>query len=95
MFETVTRECFEEIRVIEKDSKMKIVDVDNILSFNDVDFCHQIDTICPVLSAALKGSLGSIHTDTHEAKVCRTTLYGAIFKIRYVGLFILNWTGLE
>ena len=70
------------------------IDVDNILSFKDVDFCHELDAICPVLSAALKGSLGSIHEDTHEAKVCCTTLYGAIFKIRYATLIIFDWKGL-
>ena len=80
--ESVTRECFEEVIAMEKTSTMKVVDVDKFLEFNYVDFCEQIDTICPVLSAALKGSLGSIHVDTHEAKICRTGVYGAIFKIR-------------
>jgi len=78
----VTRECFEEIEKVKKNSNMKDVTVDKILEFNDVKFCDQIDTLCPILSAALKGSLGSIQTDSHEAKFCRTGLYGAIFKIR-------------
>jgi len=62
---------------------MKNADVENLLNFNDIKLAEQIDSLCPNLSSALKGALGSINEDPDEAKICRSTCYGALFKSRY------------
>ena len=64
---------------------MTEADVESLLQFKDEDFCKEIDEVCPTLSLALRGALGALKEDSLEARICRSTVYGAIFKIRYYG----------
>ena len=65
---------------VERNSSMKSTKVKDIMEFDDVNFCEEIDKLCPVLSESLKGAQGSIHQDSLRAKICRTTVHGALFK---------------
>ena len=67
---------------VERNSNMKSTKVKDIMEFDDIKFCEEIDKLCPVLSESLKGAQGSIHEDSLRAKICRTTVYGALFKTR-------------
>lgn len=78
----ITAACYAEIQNIEKHSFMKEADSSSIKELNDLVLCEQIDTLCPVLSSALKGAQGSVHRDTNDAKICRTLCYGSVFKTR-------------
>jgi len=70
--------------LVERTSNIKDSSVESLLTFSDVELAKQIDELCPVLSTSLKGALGSINEDSKEAKICRSTCYGALFKIRYI-----------
>ena len=61
---------------------MSKADVSSMRKFEDEKISKEIDELCPTLSLALRGALGVLHEDSHEAQVCRSTTYGAIFKIR-------------
>ena len=67
---------------VERRSSMKGTNVDDLLKFNDVDFCKEIDRLCPVLSAALKGALGSKIEEAPSSFAVQTLYYGALFRNR-------------
>ena len=79
---------YEEFQAVEKTSSIKQTDIESLLNFSDSELAEEIGEICPVLSAALKGAMGSVNNrDKNEAKVARSTCYGTIFKIRYMRYF--------
>ena len=59
---------------------MKDTNVEKLVDFDNDGLCEQIEELCPVLSAALRGSLGMKETD--ETKAVRVGIYGSIFKSR-------------
>lgn len=81
----ISKSCYDELRDI-KD--LQAVDMKTIVNFDDVDACKNIDTLCPVLSSALKGAMGGkdqqIDGESPSDHAIRSLCYGAIFKARYV-----------
>ena len=77
---SVSAKCKSEMEEVERKSSIKTVDVASLTSFDDNSFCKEIDELCPVLSAALKGASGATCND----KIGPHTLcYGALFKAWY------------
>ena len=74
--------CNHEVRNMLNTSMTKS-DVGSLLTFEDEKFSTEIDQLCPTLSLALRGALGVLNEDSKEARICRSTIYGTIFKIRY------------
>ena len=80
--EELKQACYEEIVKLDVDnSTIKDTSIEKIVNFSYNDMCDGIDQLCPVLSTALKGSLG---TTDHEdkAKAIRVGIYASIFKKR-------------
>jgi len=66
---------------------MQLDDMENLLNFNDKEMCEKIDSVCPVLSSALRGAMGGKNQlgespESPNYFVIRTLCYGAIFKAR-------------
>ena len=59
---------------------MTMTDIDNLINFNDVTFCEEIEAFCTTLSAAIVGGLGL--KDEVQHKASRSMIYGSIFKTR-------------
>ena len=78
--EDVRNECYNELKKVEKLPSMKDTNVEKLVDFDNDGLCEQIEELCPVLSAALRGSLGMRQTD--ETKAVRVGIYGSIFKSR-------------
>ena len=76
----VATKCQKEMEEVERKSTIKTVDVESLTSFDDLNFCKEIDNLCPVLSAALKGASGASGNDRMGP---RTLCYGTLFKARY------------
>ena len=67
------------MKEVDKSSTIKDTNIDKIVEFDNDGLCGEIDELCPVLSAALKGSLGA-----DKSKAVRVGIYGSIFKQRYL-----------
>ena len=66
---------------MESSSSIKAVDIQSLINFDDRRFCTEIDKLCPILSAALKGA--SAADNTVDKFGSRSLCYGALFKARY------------
>ena len=62
---------------MEKSSSIK--DVERIINFDDNKFCFEMEQMCPIISAAIKGALG-LGLNSDDSKAIGTGIYGAIFK---------------
>ena len=76
------------MKEVDKLSSIKSTKIEEIVNFKNDELCDEIDKLCPVLSAALKGSLGAIAMD--NSKVVRVGIYGSIFKLRYFGCYLFR-----
>ena len=71
------------MKEVDKSSTIKDTNIDKIVEFDNDGLCGEIDELCPVLSASLKGSLGAI-IGADKSKAVRVGIYGSIFKQRYL-----------
>lgn len=67
---------------VDKSSTIKDTSIERIVEFDNDGLCNELDELCPVLSAALKGSLGAVADDADKSKAVRVGIYGSIFKQR-------------
>ena len=60
--------------------------METVVNFDDVEACKKVDSLCPVLSHALKGAMGGKYLQTdgesHSDYAVRSLCYGAIHKAR-------------
>ena len=76
--------CYDELKSVERLAIMTDTTIDKLLDFQDSTFCELIDQHCPVLATALQGSLGVRLEENDDTKVCRSIVYGVMFKTRYI-----------
>ena len=79
----ISKSCYVEFSNVRE---LQAIDMQSIVDFDDVETCKKVDTMCPILSSALKGAMGGkdrrIDAESPSDHAIRSLCYGAIHKAR-------------
>jgi len=67
---------------VDKSSTIKDTSIERIVEFDNDGLYNELDELCPVLSAAIKGSMGAVTDNADKSKAVCVGIYGSIFKQR-------------
>lgn len=79
----ISKSCYDEFSNVKE---LQAVDMESVVNFDDIEACKKVDSLCPVLSSALKGAMGGKHRqvdgESPSGYAVRTLCYGAVLKAR-------------
>ena len=78
----IKEECEKEIRDILRVSSITDISTERLKTFDDKEFCEELDQICPVISVVLKIASGEL-PETRERFGHRVMCYGILYKARF------------